>query len=266
MDLIWALILGIVQGATEFLPVSSSAHLAFIGAMAGISEKDALPFFLILHFATLVAMTAYFRKDLLDIAGGCLKLDREKWKLAMMILITTIPTGIIGLALKSHVEKAFVSPAWPAAFLVVTAAALFSTRFAREGKTGLFSLNSPQALAIGIAQGIAVLPGISRSGSTLVAGLFCGMKREDAFRYSFLASMPAVAGAFLLDIREVLKTGGEFGLGVTAPSFALAACVGFVSLVFLKKTVVRGGLHKFAYYCLFAAACGFMIASSFART
>lgn len=266
MDLAWALILGIVQGATEFLPVSSSAHLAFAGALAGITEKDALPFFLILHFGTLLAMTAYFAKDLLDIAGGCLKMDREKWKLVLMMILTTVPTGIIGLALKSSVEKAFVSPVWPAAFLTVTAAALFSTKFAREGKTGLFSLNSLQALAIGVAQGIAVLPGISRSGSTLVAGLFCGMKREDAFRYSFLASIPAVAGAFLLDIREVIKTGGEFGAGVTAPSFVLAAGVGFISLVFLKKTVVRGGLHYFAYYCLFAAACGFIIASFLVKT
>ncbi len=111
MGLLWGLVLGVIQGATEFLPVSSSAHLAFAGALAGISEKDALPFFLVLHFGTLAALAAYFAGDLLGLAKGCLRLDRTAWRLVLMIALTSLPTGIIGLALKDIVEKAFVSTA-----------------------------------------------------------------------------------------------------------------------------------------------------------
>ncbi len=259
MSLLWALVLGIVQGATEFLPVSSSAHLAFAGALAGISEKDALPFFLVLHLATLVALAAYFAGDLFGMARGCLRLDRPAWKLVLMIILTTVPTGIIGLALKSGVEKAFVSTIWPAAFLLVTASALFLTRFAKNGNTRLGDISPSSALLIGLAQGVAVLPGISRSGFTIVAGFFCGIKRDEAFRYSFLSSIPAIGGAFVLDIREIIHTGSDFGFGVMIPSFALAGVAGFISLILLKKAVVAGRLHFFSYYCLFASACGFLI-------
>jgi len=266
LTLLWGLLLGLIQGATEFIPVSSSAHLAFLGALADISEKDALPFFLILHLGTLLALAVFFAKDILGICRGCLKMDKPSWRLAMMIFATTVPTGIIGLALKSRVEKALVSPAWAASFLLVTAAILFTTRFARDRGLELASLTTLSAVLIGIAQGIAVLPGISRSGSTIAAGLFCGMKRDDAFRYSFLASIPAVGGAFLLDLREIAQTGAGMGSLVIPLSFLAAAVAGFLSLVLLKKIVIRGGLHYFSFYCIFASVCGFVIAFFVGKT
>jgi undecaprenyl-diphosphatase len=259
LGLLWGLVLGVIQGATEFLPVSSSAHLAFAGALAGISEKDALPFFLVLHFGTLAALAAYFAGDLLGLAKGCLRLDRTAWRLVLMIALTSLPTGIIGLALKDIVEKAFVSTAWPAAFLVVTAAALFFTKFGSKGESGLGGISPVSALLIGLAQGLAVLPGISRSGSTIAAGLLCGLKRDDAFRYSFLSSIPAIGGAFLLDMKGIADTASNFGTGVMIVSFFLAAVSGFASLFFLKRAVTGGRLHLFSYYCLFASACGFLI-------
>lgn len=259
MGLLWGFVLGIIQGATEFLPVSSSAHLAFAGALAGISEKDALPFFLVLHFGTLVALAAYFAGDLLGLAKGCLRLDRAAWRLVLMMALTSLPTGIIGLALKNGVEKAFVSTAWPSAFLIVTALALYFTKFGRKEGSGLSDMSPSSAILIGLAQGVAVLPGISRSGSTIVAGLLCGLKRDDAFRYSFLVSIPSVGGAFLLDLKEIAHTAANFGTGVITLGFIMAAVSGFISLFFLKKAVIGGRLHLFSYYCLFASVCGFLI-------
>jgi undecaprenyl-diphosphatase len=251
----------LIQGATEFLPVSSSAHLAFFGALAGIREKDALPFFLVLHMGTLAALLAYFAKDLIKIGKGCLKKDRSSYRLILMIILTTIPTGIIGLALKGSVEKVMVSPFWAASFLLVTAIILFTTKFFGKDHLELDSLTVTQAIFIGIAQGVAVLPGISRSGSTTVAALFCGLKRDDAFRYSFLASMPAIGGAFLLDFKDISTVGASFGAGIMVSSFLLSMFIGFLSLFFLRKVVIRGVLHYFSFYCIFASAGGFLIAS-----
>jgi len=260
LSLLWGLLLGLVQGATEFLPVSSSAHLAFLGALAGIGEKDALPFFLVLHLGTLAALAAYFRNDILSLTLSCIRLERPGLKTAAMILLTTVPTGIIGLALKNTVERTLVSPSWAAVFLVVTAAALFATKFSKEKGLTLGSIRPSQALLIGVAQGLSVVPGISRSGSTLAAGLFCGLRRDDAFRYSFLASIPAVAGAFVLDLKEISGMSAGFGSMIIPLSFFVAAASGLLSLVLLKRSVVRGGLHWFAIYCLFASACGFLVA------
>lgn len=260
MSLLWSILFGIVQGATEFFPVSSSAHLAFLGAIAGIKEEDALPYFLVLHLGTLLALIVFFGKDLFRLGTGVLKRERSALHLALMIILTTIPTGIIGLALKKTVEKAMVAPFWPAIFLVVTAALLFTTWFFKKPGFQLGSLTVTAALFIGTAQGIAVLPGISRSGSTIVAALACGLIREDAFRYSFLASIPAIGGAFLLDFKEIINVGGHFGTASLAAGLLSSFVVGYLSVLLLKKIVINGKLHFFGYYCLFASVAGFAIA------
>lgn len=259
MSLFWGFVLGLIQGLTEFLPVSSSAHLTFAGVLAKIREEEALPFFLILHLGTLIALLLFFKKDLVDIAKGLLKREKESVRISILIIITSLPTAIIGLGLKKTVEKAMVSPYWAALFLLVTAFLLFITKLNKGEKTGVEDMSVLSALYVGVAQGISALPGISRSGATIVASLFCGLKRDDAFRYSFLASIPAVGGAFLLDLREILKVGGDFGAPAVAAGFLTALVAGFLSLIFLRKAVIKGNLHYFGFYCIPASLLGFLI-------
>lgn len=247
MSLLLVVILAIIQGLTEFLPVSSSAHLAIFGSFLGIKEKDALSFFIALHIGTLISLFCYFYKDIMDLMKGLFKMERGTLKFVLMMIITTIPTGIIGLSLKPVVEKALISPITSALLLLITAALLFLTRLFKEQKDTISTMNGWQALVIGIVQGIAVFPGISRSGSTISAGLLLGLKGEDAFKYSFLSCIPAIMGAALLDIKDMARTAlvKDEILGAS-----IAFIFGFAALFFLKKIVIKNWLHRFGYYCV----------------
>lgn len=260
MTPLWAFLLGLIQGLTEFLPVSSSAHLTILGALSGIREEDALAFFLVLHIGTLVALFAYFFRDLVDLALRSLKGEREAWRYNLLILLTTLPTGIIGLSLKSLVERAVASPLVASLLLLVTAVFLIATKWFREGELDSGEISWKLALLIGVAQGLAVFPGISRSGATITACLALGLRREAAFRYSFLASIPAILGAVLLDAKEMTGMADHMGGGVLVIGASVAALSGYGALVLLKKTVVGKTFHLYAAWCLLASACGLWVA------
>lgn len=255
MSLLWTLFLGIMQGLTEFLPVSSSAHLTILGFLAGLREEDALVFFVVLHMGTLGAVLAYFWRELGALLSGLLGCDGASWRYALLVLTTTVPTGIIGIAIKPQVEKMAVSPAAAGGFLFVTAAFLFATRFLRDGAKGDGEITFLDALLVGVAQGFAVFPGISRSGATLTVALARGFDRETAFRYSFLASLPAVTGAFLLEGRDALVDSNPH-LTDDILGLVVAFAVGLGALALVKGSLVRKVYHHFAWWCVVMGAFG----------
>lgn len=259
MSLIIAIIFGILQGATEFLPVSSSAHLAYLGAITKMKEKDALLFFITLHFGTLLALILFFFKDITLILRNSIKGEKATLKLNFNIFLTTLFTGIIGIGLKNFVENSLESIVYPSSFLLLTTILLFSSKFLKEGEKNILVLSPTNAILIGIAQGIAVFPGISRSGSTIFASLCVGLKKKDAFDYSFLSSIPAIGGAFLMNINELKHLESTIEPLVLIVSFFIALFVGLISLYLLKNWTIKGKLYYFGYYTLFISIIGFVL-------
>lgn len=205
-----------------------------------------------LHLGTLFAVIIYFRKDLLDIlhtigsmATGRGKKD-EGTRMLLLILVATLPTGLMGLLLRDWFEPLFAQPKRAGAMLLITGTILFLTRWMKREGRSLKNMDWRDALLIGIAQGIAIIPGISRSGATISTGLFCGLNRELAGKFSFLLSIPAILGATLLELRNVESI---IELQIVSIGTVTAFLVGFLSLAFLMKVVQKGKMHHFAYYC-----------------
>ena len=259
MSIFWILLLALVQGLTEFFPVSSSAHLTILGALAGIKEEDVLVFFLVLHAGTFLATIVFFGKDLWALFLGLVRLDRPSWRYAGLIVLTTIPTGLIGLTAKPYVQKAETMPALAGSVLFFTAVYLWCTKYLPAGTKADCDITWLDALLIGLAQGVAVLPGISRSGATISSGLARGLKREAAFRYSFLASLPAIGGAFLLEARHAFTAANpEMWDDVMGAAVSFGA--GLFALWLWRRTVVKHGPHVFAFWCRATACLGIGVA------
>ena len=250
-----ALVLGIVQALTEFLPVSSSAHLVIIQDYLGF-KKPLLLFDVILHAATLGALLVYFRKEIGKIILSLVRLkeksDEEMLnrKIFYFILIGTIPTLALGLFLNQWIKAMFTSVTFTSLMLLVTGTILWISKRRADSERGIEEMKTTDAFLIGIMQGLAIIPGISRSGATISTGLLRGIKKELAFRYSFLLSIPAIIGALGLQLREAF-------LEQTLPSHPLpwiggalvAAIIGYISLVLFRKIILGKKLHIFAYYC-----------------
>lgn len=254
MTPIWTLILlGIVQGMTEFLPVSSSGHLVIIQSLLpGFNEPGVL-FHATVHLGTLGAVLLYFRQDLFDMASCVISpraADPAKVRLMVLIVVGTLPTVAVAVAFKEELEQLFANVSVAAAMLLVTGTLLYLTDRTRERATDIQQMNVGHALIIGIAQGFAIIPGISRSGSTIAAGVFSGLKREVALRYSFLLSIPAILGAFVLQLATHEYPGGQgvewIGYG---SAFVAAFGVGYASIAVLLKMLLSRKLTFFAYYC-----------------
>jgi undecaprenyl-diphosphatase len=260
MTLIKAALLGIIQGITEFLPISSSGHLVLVQHLLGLREAE-LSFDVSVHVGTLAAVILYFRQDILAILGGLARSlrssagrpeDRTYARLAGLIVLGSIPTAAIGLALHGVADRLFASPLITGAMLLLTGALLFATRPKRHPRNDagrpLEALTIKDALVIGLVQGLAVMPGISRSGSTIAVGILTGIRHETAARFSFLLSIPAVAGAALLVLKDALGQGG-----VHLPTCLLggltAMVVGYAALALLVFLVQKGRLYLFAPYC-----------------
>ncbi len=266
-----AVALGVLQGLTEFLPVSSSGHLVvmphLLPRVLG-GESPPLVFDVLVHVGTLVSAVAYMRADVWQVALGAWRLARapgqsrvlwrdDPWvRLVMLIALSTLVTGVIGLAGGKVFEPLFEAPQVACVGLLVTAALLFAAHgLRREGKAEVEAHNMPAvtALLVGLAQGIAITPGISRSGSTMCSGLLAGVSRDFAFRYAFLLMIPAVALAALKHVLE----GGTGGIDTAMAFGAVAsAVVGFAALAALRVLVVRGHLWVFGVYCVILAAYG----------
>jgi len=259
MSLLDSFILGLVQGLTEFLPVSGSGHLTLLGSWLGASghEGDPYLFFVVAtHFGTLMAILIYYRRDLaaliaaffrtLGRGGRSLEGDRPHMKMIGIIVAATLPALIVGLTLKDLLERVFERPLPAALFLSVTGLILFSTRW--TGPRANDAVGWRSGLLTGVAQACAILPGISRSGSTISMALAAGVERREAARFSFILSVPALAGATLLEVLDIGSL-AQVDWPVIALGTVTAFVSGYLSLVWLIRLLARQGFWKFAFYC-----------------
>ena len=245
--------LGLLQGLTEFLPVSSSGHLVILQAwLPGFGEPGVL-FHATVHLATLGAVLVYFRRDVTALGQATARpsrADPATVRLLWLVIIGTVPTALIGFFLKELLESLFTSVPTAASMLLVTGGLLLATDRAGERTGGIERLSLTQAIVIGVVQGAAIIPGISRSGATVAAGVFCGLERGLALRYSFLLSIPAILGAFVLQLATHGLDGAlavnKLGYGL---AFAAAFAVGYVSIGVLLKVLLSRRLTWFACYC-----------------
>ncbi len=235
------LFLGIIQGLTEFLPVSSTAHLVILQKLFGMAGQE-IVVSIVLHLGTVFALVIFFFKDIINLFKDI--------KLLFFIFAATVITGIIGISGKSFFEELFSTPKFIAIALIFTGTILILTRNISEIKRKV--LNLRDALILGAVQGIAIIPGISRSGMTISSLLFRKVDRELSFRFSCLASIPAVLGAVIVESRDI-----NFALQVDLKSFAVgfifSFLAGFFSLWLLKIALYRARFHYFGYYCIFIA-------------
>lgn len=264
MDFIQALVLGIVQGLTEFIPVSSSAHLVLAPWVLGWPDPG-LAFDTILHLGTLVGLLVYFWRDIPPLVAAFFSSLRRRgaWnaqpggrlaepysRVAWALVIGSLPAGSIGFAFEGFFESLFSNESAVGAFLLVTALILVvSERLGRRART-LEHITWLDALLIGVAQAAAIAPGLSRSGATIAAGLGRGLRRDDAARFSFLLSIPAIAAAGFLQLLDLVRD-GRLGaeLPLMAAGFFTAALSGYLCIRFLLGFLQRGRLYVFAGYC-----------------
>ena len=239
------IVLGLVQGLTEFLPVSSSGHLVIVPAMLGWEEPP-LGLTVLLHLGTLLALLVYFRSELIGLVLGLLGRGPDPATARRMtgfLVVGTIPAVIAGLALGGFFEDAFARPYESCVELVITGFMLLAVERLGE-RAARADLDTPRAAGIGVAQALAILPGISRSGATIGAGLWFGMPREEATRFSFLLAIPAIFGAGVLDLAEgELDTSGSGMAG-----FVVAAVSSYLAIEFLLRFVRTHSLRVFAGY------------------
>jgi len=241
-----AFLLGLLQGLTEFLPVSSSGHLALGQALLGIQTGD-VTFEIIVHFGTLLAVVTALRARISALIVGCFQRDRDAWRMVFLLLVGTIPAAVMGVLFKDMLEVAFASPVAVSGFLIATGCILWSTRFARGDRQ---EITFTDAMLMGLAQALAVLPGISRSGSTITMGLWRGLDGREAATFSFLLSIPIILGATVLALGDLMAHPPKWQ---ALQGLIIGAVVAYVSGVFAIRWllgVVRGGrFAQFAYYC-----------------
>jgi undecaprenyl-diphosphatase len=257
--------MGIVQGLTEFLPVSSSGHLIIVPALLGWHDPfiDSLAFSVMLHIATLLALLVYFREDWLRLIPAGLAAIRDRSlgadpdrRLAWLLAVATVPAVIAGVLLNDAIETAFRQPRLVAVTLVLGAAILFLADRLGSHSRRVESVSFPLAFGIGAAQALALVPGVSRSGISISAGLFAGLDRESAARFAFLMATPITAGAGLWELRKVLA--GEAGVDIPiVPVLAgmLAALIaGLLAIAVLLRYLRTHGVGVFVAYRLALAA------------
>lgn len=246
MSVIQAAIFGFVQGLTEFLPVSSSGHLVLGQALLGV-DPPGVTFEVVLHLGTLCAVLWVYRTRVGEIATGVFTGDRSAQSYVGLIFLASIPAGLVGFFGRSLFERAFGSPVLAAAMLLVTGIFVFTIRStgprARKERP-----SAGDSIWIGCAQAVAILPGISRSGSTVALGALLGVDVVKLAEFSFLMSIPAILGAGLLQL-SALGQGAGLGPGVLMVGFAVAAATGVVAIRLFVKTLQDGTFHRFAYYC-----------------
>lgn len=258
-----AVYLGILQGLTEFLPVSSSAHLVFAQSLLPGFHQPGLLFDIVLHLGTLLAVIFFLRKDIYPLLKALVPESRHgtpptdagalsvRRRMILNIALATAVTGIIGLSFKDEVEKLFTYPAVSAFMLVITGILLFVASATRKAGRDEGSITIADSIVIGIAQGLAVMPGLSRSGATIAFGIFRGLAAATAARFSFLLSIPAVLGALILEARHVSLLSSP-DIAIYIAGFTAAAITGFLSLKLLFLLIKKWRLRIFAYYCWLA--------------
>ena len=266
MDIVQAIILGFVQGASEFVPISSSGHLVLVPWLLGWPQPG-LVFDTVLHWGTLVAVLTYFWRDFIALArawGQSLvnrNIGEPKARIAWLIIVGTVPAALMGYVGEDFFESLFAAPARVAGLLLVTGLILALSEWLGKRRKDPHQLAFLDSIVIGIAQGCAIAPGISRSGATMAAGLFCGLKREAAARYSFLLATPIIFGAGLLQLFDLFKMGNATAhLPALILGFLAAALSGYLCIRFLLSYLQRGRLYAFAIYCWLAGGICLVIA------
>jgi undecaprenyl-diphosphatase len=255
MSIIEAIIIGIIQGATEFLPISSSGHLVLLPTIFNLTSPD-LTLTGLVHLGSLMAVLIYFRQDILDIVTAVFTGLRTKQlfsdpdaRLGWFILVGSIPAAAAGFLLESFFESVFAQPVPAASFLLVTAVLLIAGERLLSGKKTIAEMTWHDALIIGLFQMLALLPGISRSGSTIVGGLIRGLNRSTSARYSFLLGIPVILGAGLLSLLDLLTPEtAVFSTSSYVAAFLSAGVSGYICIAFLISWVRHHSLYVFAGY------------------
>ena len=255
MSLIQAVALGLIQGATEFLPISSSAHLVLVPWLLGWPTPS-LVFDVLVHWATTAAVVGYFWRDWVALGRACYQALRSRSltdpqaRRAVLLVLGTVPAAAAGMLLKDFFESLFARPVATAGFLLVTAAILTLGEALRRADRALDSLGWRDALVIGLAQATAIAPGISRSGATIVSGLARGLDRESAARFSFLLATPIVLGAGLVEVVQLTHAPDlVLQAPLLAAGFLSALATGVLCIHWLLRHLRQRSLYPFALYC-----------------
>ncbi|MEX2368034.1 MAG: undecaprenyl-diphosphate phosphatase [Balneolaceae bacterium] len=259
MDYLESFLIALLQGVTEFLPISSSGHIVMAQALLGQDLELGVTFNIIVHFGTLFSIILFFYQDLKLMLGSAFRAlgnpgrIPEEWsrdeslRFNLYVLLSMIPAGVAGFTVRHQLDAAFANPVGVAWMFLFTGAFLYATRFFAEG---VKKLNVMNTFLIGVAQAVALIPGVSRSGATISMGVFLGVNREDIARFSFIMMLPVVAGATLVEVMEI-------GFGQVDSSFIphlilgffVALVSGYYSLKYLIILFKSKGIHYFAWYC-----------------
>ena len=261
MTILKAIILGIIQGLTEFLPVSSSGHLAVTQQLLKVPEDRILFFTIMLHLGTLFSIFFVYSKDIAIIiveffrlfkeavTGKGFRINNEHRKLGVFIIIATIPTGIMGILLGNIFESFFSSTLIIGIALLITGTLLWMAENFGSGRRDIRDMHWSDAPIVGIFQGLAIAPGISRSGSTIVGSLFRGLNKELATKFSFLISIPSILGAAILEFKDVFEIGmGDISVGVTIVGVLTAFISGLFAIRTLISLIKKEKLYYFSFY------------------
>jgi undecaprenyl-diphosphatase len=267
VTLIEAIILGIVQGLTEPLPVSSSAHLVIIPALIPGFHQPSVTFDVLLHLGTLLAVVFFLRHEIGELFASLMPGNSQRdpvpgtdtgkkaanRRMVLWLMIATLLTGVIGILFKDRIERLFESVETTACMLFITGILLFLSDRVKTNERRKEEMNLTDGIVLGLVQAVALIPGISRSGSTIAFGIFRGLERKTSARFSFLLSIPAIGGAVVLKSADLLRLGAG-DLPVLGAGFIAAAVTGFLSLKLLFAIIDKTGLAPFAYYCWFVGA------------
>ncbi|WP_420441181.1 undecaprenyl-diphosphate phosphatase [Candidatus Palauibacter sp.] len=254
-----AFVLGVVQGLTEFLPVSSSGHLVLGQALFGV-ELPGVVFEVTVHVATLCAVCWVYRGRVAALVRGACTGDRASMRDVGLLAVATLPAAAVGVGLRDALEPTFERPVLAATMLLVTGAVVWSIRHLSRRATGARP-TAGGALAIGLAQAAAILPGISRSGSTVVAAAAAGVEPRRAAEFSFLLSIPAIGGAAVLQAPDLGEAGLAVGVLPLAVAFAASALSGVFAIRIFLRMLERRVFHRFAWYCWFIGG-GYLAAAA----
>jgi len=243
VSILGAVILALVQGLTEWLPISSSGHLVIFQQL--FSLQASVAFDVMLHLGTLVAVIVFLKDDILKILKSFLRFDFSNYeaRLGAYIICGSVPIVVLGLLFKSFFESLFSSLFAVGIVLIVNGVILYLTKFSKPRR----KLNLLDSLFVGIGQAVSIIPGISRSGSTVSAAMFRGVDKETAYKFSFLLSIVAILGASLVEFGEI--NFAQESMGIILFGIIVSAAVGYFALKTVAKTILTGNFYKFAYYC-----------------
>ncbi len=261
MDIIQGIIIGIVQGLTEFLPISSSAHLIFVQRLLGV--ESSLAFDTFLHLGSLLAVLWFFKTDIYKmlrawwLSIGDILQHRFKEgfyadpykRLAWYVILASVPVGIVGICFESQIDALFGGALYvPAFFLFVTGTILYISQRMNSGRVDFANISAKESLFMGLAQACAILPGLSRSGTTIAAGLVINLDKEFAAKFSFILSIPAILGAFLVQVGDI-GAAMDVNFAAIILGFLAAFVAGYIAIKWVLDLIQKRSLDIFAFYC-----------------